>query len=151
MANYSVKMQRTASATLSLGGMNADATRPRRGEIFDLTFGSEASPAADNVFLYQLQRYTAAGTSTTVTPQPFDPADAVTESDAGENHTVDPTYTANQFLLMVPLNQRATVRWQAARDDCRLVWPATASNGIGVKTPTSTAIVITGTVHFNER
>jgi hypothetical protein len=149
MANYNVRLRRTASATLSLGAITADATRPRRGEIYDLVLGSEAAPA-DNAFLYLVQRCSAAGTSTAVTPVPIDPADAATEADAGENHTVEPTYTANLYLLTIPLNQRATFRW-IATEGGRLVYPATASNGIGIQTPTSSAVAIAGTVHFCER
>lgn len=149
MANYSVRMRRTASAALSLGVVNADATRPRRGEFYDVMFGSEAA-AADNPFLYIFQRCTAPGTSTAVTPQQLDPADITTESDAGENHTVEPTYTANAYLLTVPINQRATFRWQATEGG-RLIYPATASNGIGIQTPTSAALAISATVHYNER
>src|SRR6267142_6568903 len=111
MANYSVKMRRTASTTASLGTLSADATRPRRAEIFDVVLGCEAAPA-DNAFLYILQRCTAPGTNTGITPQPLDPADAATEFDAGELNTVEPTYTANAFMLEIALNQRATFRWQ---------------------------------------
>lgn len=150
MANYAVRMQRTASTTLSLGTIAADATRPRRGEIYELIFGSEAA-AADNPFLWTLQRFTAPGTNTALTIQPLDPADAATEADAGHINTVEPTYTANLILLSVGMNQRATFRWFASRDDNRLVYPATASNGVGIATPTSSAVVITGSVYFMER
>ena len=149
MANYAIDFHRTASAVASLGSVSADATRPRRFEIYDLLVGSEAA-AADNPFLYVLQRCTAAGTSTAVVPQAIDPADAATEMDAGENHTVEPTYTAAAILLSVPLNQRATFRW-IATEGRRLIAPATASNGIGIATPTSSAVVITVQSHVCER
>ena len=111
--------------------------------------GSEASPA-DNPFQYIVQRCTALGTSTGVTPSPLDPADAATEADAGENHTVEPTYTAGLVLLAIGLNQRATFRWVAPPGG-ELVYPATAANGIGIQTPTSSAVVITGTLYFAEQ
>lgn len=149
MAGYAVELNRTASTTASLGSITADATRPRRGKVYDILFGSEATPA-DNAFRYILQRCTAAGTSTGVTPQPLDPADAATETDAGENHTIEPTYTANAILLAVGLNQRATFRWVASPGG-ELVYPATASNGLGVQTPTSSAVTITATIHFQEQ
>jgi hypothetical protein len=149
MANYAVDYHRTASAVASLGSIAADATRPRRGEIYDILVGCEAA-AADNPFLYVLQRFTAAGTSTAVVPSALDPADAATEADAGENHTAEPTYTGVLFLLMIPLNQRATFRW-IATEGGRLVYPATASNGIGIATPTSSAVAVTATLHFCER
>jgi len=150
MAAYSVEMNRTASASLSVGNIIADATRPRRGKFYDLTFGSEAGPG-DFAFLWQIQRCTTAGTSSAVTPQALDPADAATESDAGENHTIDPTLTANAILMSEPLNQRATYRWQAVPGK-ELVYPATASNGLAVRTPTAGALVaITGRVHYEEQ
>lgn len=149
MANYALDFHRTASAAASVGSITADATRPRRFEIYDLLFGSEAA-AADNPFLYVLQRCTTAGTSTAVVPQPLDPADAATEMDAGENHSAEPTYTAAAILLEVPLNQRATFRW-IATEGGRLIAPATASNGIGIATPTSAALAVTVQAHVNER
>jgi len=149
MAKYIVQANRTASAAASLATWGADATRPRRGKFYDVIVGSEAAPA-DNAFLYIFQRCTALGTSTSVTPSQIDPADAATESDAGENHTVEPTYTANLILLALPLNQRATFRWVAPPEGS-LVYPATASNGIGVATPTSSAVAITASIYCDEQ
>jgi len=149
VANYVVQLNRTASTTASLGSVGADATRPRRGKWYDLVFGSEASPA-DNAFLYIVQRCTALGTSTAVTPSPLDPADAATESDSGENHTIEPTYTANLVLLSIALNQRATFRWVAPPGG-ELVYPATASNGLGIQTTTASAVAISATVMYAEQ
>jgi len=149
VANYAVQANRTASTSASLGSWVADATRPRRIKFYDFIFGSEASPA-DNAFLYIVQRITAAGTSTSVTPSPIDPADAATESDAGENHTIEPTYTANLVMLAIALNQRATFRWVAAPGG-EIVIPATASNGIGIQTTTASAVAISATIHGNEQ
>jgi hypothetical protein len=147
---FACDFQRTASTTATLGTMTADATRPRRLRVYDAMFGSEATPA-DAAILWTFRRCTAAGTSTGVTPQNLDPADATTEYDAGENHTIEPTYTAGAILLNVPLNQRATYRWVAAPGG-ELVMPATASNGFGIETDTiSTGTpVITATVHADE-
>lgn len=148
MAKYSLLLQRTASATLPVGSISADATRPRRGRIYDLIFGSEASPA-DNPFLWQVQRHTAAGTSTGVTPLPLDPADAATEADGGTNHTVDVTATASAFLLSISLNQRATFRWVAAPGS-EIVSPATSCAGWGFATPTASAVAVEAYVLINE-
>lgn len=149
MAKYAVQMNRTASTTLPVGSIGADATRPRRTKWYDVVMGSEASPA-DNPFLWTIQRCTALGTSTAVTPQSLDPADAATEEDAGENHTIDATQTANAILLAVPLNQRATFRWVAAPGS-ELVTPATASNGLALNTPTSSAVAVSATVLFEDQ
>jgi hypothetical protein len=149
VARYVVQLNRTASTTLPVGTVTADATRPRRIKWYDLMFGSEASPA-DNPFLWTVQRCTAAGTSTGVTPSPIDPADAATEADSGENHTIDATQTANQILLAIALNQRATFRWVAAPGS-ELTTPATASNGAALNTPTSSAVAVSATVMFEEQ
>ena len=142
--------QRTASTTASLGSMTADATRARRLRVYDIIFGSEATPA-DAAVLWTFQRCSAAGTSTGVTPQNLDPASATTEYDAGENHTIEPTYTASAILGNFALNQRATFRWVAAPGG-EWVMPATASNGFGIQTDTiSTGTpVITATVYADE-
>lgn len=149
MATYAVQLQRTASTTASLGTWVADATRPRRLKFHYIVFGSEGT-VADNPFNYQVQRCTAAGTSTAVTPQPLDPADAATESDAGQAHTVEPTYTASAILLSLSINQRATAQWYG-RPGKEIITPATASNGIGIKTPTAGAVAITATLHADEQ
>jgi hypothetical protein len=150
MAALAVDFQRTASTTATLGTMTADATRPRRLKVYDAMFGSEATPA-DAAILWTFRRCTAAGTSTGVTPTMIDPGDVATEYDAGENHTIEPTYTAGAILLNVPLNQRATFRWVAAPGG-ELVMPSTASNGFGIETDTiSTGTpVSTATVHALE-
>ena len=148
MAAYAVEFNRTASTTLSLGTVGADATRPRRGRWFMGMFSCEGA-SADNVFKYVVQWCSALGTSTGVTPTPLDPADAATESDAGENHTVDATYIAGRVVLAFALNQRAIFQWHAAPGG-ELVYPATAANGLGISTPTAAALAITATVHYRE-
>jgi hypothetical protein len=148
MPRYSAILARTASTTASVGSLVADATRARRGKIFYFLCGCEAAPA-DNPFLWQLQRITAAGTSTAVTPASLDPGDIATEADPGQNHSVEPTYTANTILLTIPLHQRNTFKWEAPPYG-ELVYPATASNGFGVKTPTATALAVTSQIHWEE-
>lgn len=150
MARYVTEMNRTASTTLSVGSVNAAAASQRRLKVYDFLFGSEATPA-DNAFLWQAQRCTTAGTGTSVTPLPLDPADAAAVSTSAENHTVDPTLTAGAILLSIALNQRASFRWVAAPGG-ELVIPATASNGIAFRTPTAGGLVaVTATVHFEEQ
>jgi hypothetical protein len=114
-----------------------------------LNIGSEATPA-DTSFLLRARRVTAAGTATAVTPSPIDLADAATEMDAGENHTVEPTYTANSEQLTVPWNQRATFQWYAPSEGA-IVIPATAAAGIGFDTPTAGAVSIRAILHVKER
>lgn len=148
MGNYAVRMRRTASLTASLGNITAPGASMRRFRIWDVVLGSEAA-AADNPFLFVFQRCTTTGTRTAVTPQPLDPADAAAVTTAGENHTAEPTYTANAILLDVAMNQRTTMRWQVDPQD-GLVVPATANNGIGIQTPTAGLVAITGSIRFRE-
>ena len=95
-----------------------------------MLLGSSATPA-DNAIQWFLQRYTAAGTSTAVTPTALDPGDPAATSTAGQNHSVEPTYTASLILFHLALNQRATHRW-IADPNGPIVIPATANNGVGL-------------------
>lgn len=147
MAKYSVAMTRLASTVASLGTITSSATT-RRTKIYDLLFGSQASPA-DNVFQYLITRCTNPGTNTAVTPAPLDPADAAALTVVGQLNTVEPTGNAPQ-LLAVELNQRATLRWVSAPGS-EIVTPATASNGVGIQTPTATAVNITLSSMFEEQ
>ena len=151
MAKYGVEINRTASTTLSVGTWCSDATTPRRQKIYELILGSEATPA-DNAFLWQAQRTTTQGTGTAVTtPPPLDSADAALLADVLENHSVDPTLTANTVTLSIALNQRATFRWVAAPGS-ELVIPATANNGYAFRTPTAGGLVaVTATILCEEQ
>lgn len=130
MGAYSVDGSQTVAATPDTTlGIAADGTTPRRQKIVEFSVGARAVPA-DNALLHTVQRFTAQGTGTAVTPQALDPADAAALADALENHTAEPTYTANAILWQIALNQRATYRWVAAPGK-EFVIPATANNGLG--------------------
>lgn len=145
---YSIDGQATNTAAKTILGLTSAATvRPK---IYDLTIGSDATPA-DMAAEYVLQRYTAAGTATAVTPQALDSGDPASLCAAGEAHTVEPTYTANAILLQFALNQRATYRWVAAPGG-EIVLPATAANGVGlaVISVSGTPVNVNATIHFEE-
>lgn len=149
MSRAAATLQRTASASASVGHVSCPGASQRRVKVFEFVFGSEGSPA-DVANLWQIQRTSAAGTSTSVTPQLLDLADAAVVTIAGQNHTVEPTYTAGAVLHTVALNQKATYRWIAA-PDCELIIPATANAGIGIKTPTAgSSVAISALVYFQE-
>ena len=113
-----------ADSTLGITG-----TAAQRLWCHFFCLSSYATPT-DNSISWILQRYTAAGTSTGVTPVALDPADPASVGVAGENHTVEPTYTAATELFDNALNQRATLQlWTAP--GAEFVCPATAANGIG--------------------
>lgn len=126
---YSIDGQDTNTAATSILGLTSASTiRPK---VYDLVLGSDATPA-DNAAEYVLQRYTAAGTVTAVTPQALDPGDPAALASAGEAHSAEPTYTANAIMLQWAQNQRATFRWVAAPEG-EIVLPATAANGVGIQ------------------
>ena len=145
---YSINGQATNTAAKTILGLTSAATvRPR---IYDFILGSDATPA-DMAAEYALQRYTAAGTATAVTPQLLDPGDPASLCSAGQAHTVEPTYTANALLLQVAVNQRATFRWVAAPGG-EIVLPATAANGVGLQviSVSGTPVNVNSTIHFEE-
>ena len=121
--------QSVASPTDSVLGLTS--TSAIRPAVYDVVFGSNATPA-DNALNWLMERYTAAGTATAVTPQALDPGDPASTATAGENHTAEPTYTAASVLLNISANQRSTQRWVASPGG-EIICPATANNGVGVE------------------
>jgi hypothetical protein len=153
MAKYAVELQDTLGSATTLGAIRCNATTVRRAKLYDLIFGSEATPA-DAAILFTATRVdaTGQGTATSVTPAPLDPADAAALTAALENYTAEPTNYATVPLLSVALNQRASFRWVAAPGG-ELVIPATANHSIGFRTPTinTGTPLATMTVHFEEQ
>lgn len=136
MPNYEVTMQRTLSASLSVGCLTAATATLRRFKVYSMTFSSEATPAEVAV-LWQAARISTAGTSTAVTPKAKDRADTASGTVAGQNHTIEPDYaTLSAVMYSNAVHQRATVRWVARDDQDMIVCPATNAEGLGVKTPT---------------
>lgn len=109
-----------------------------RPEIYDILLGAVATPA-DQAARFLAGRFTAAGTAgTSFTPVALEPADPASLAASGFAHSGEPTYTANANLLQISLNQRATFRWIAAPGS-ELRAPATAANGIGLYSLSSTS------------
>jgi adenine deaminase len=139
MARYSASgiqtLQATDDASTDATAMTIAAqSTAHRNSIYEIWFGNIGSPA-DLVSVYTVSRITAASTTaagTTVTPTAIDMADRAAQSKCLENCTTEPTYTANQELLEVPLNHRATFRWVAAPGG-ELITPATNNFGVGFK------------------
>ncbi len=132
MAVYSAIFERTASATLAVGNINAAATLPRRFRLLDIMVGSDANPPADNALKFLIERCTTKGTRTTVTPNPMDAAEAAFHGTAGENHTANGTGGADLFTI--PLNGKSTMRW-VARPGEELIAAAVADDGLQILTP----------------
>lgn len=141
--NISGNCAQGSSATLPLG--NVISTTAIRPLIYDITMGSDATPA-DNASTFAFQRSTTTGTwagagGAAITPQALDPADPAAASTANQGvASVGPTLTASAFVLQWSQNQRATFRWVAAPSS-ELKMPATASNGLSLVNRVSTASV----------
>lgn len=149
MPKYAIDGQDTNTASTTILGVDAGATA-RRVAVYDLILGSDGTPA-DNAAEYNLQRYTVDGTSTAVTPQALDGADPAALAEAGEAHSVEPTYTANAIMLNWAQNQRATFRWVAAPGG-EIIVAATSDEGVGIQviTVAGAAINTVASIHFIE-
>lgn len=129
-----------------LGITGTTAVEP---SIFFFSLGSEATPA-DNTVIWYAQRTTAAGTATSVTPQNLGPGTTASTSSAGENHTVEPTYTSNAILFRLGLNQRSAHSVVLDPEGCLTV-PATSNNGIAWYPQHASATgLMSMTMHFHE-
>jgi hypothetical protein len=109
-----------------------------RPKLYDLIIGCVATPA-DQATKFSVLRFTAAGTEGSgFTPVAIDPNDPAALADYGCGaFGVEPTYTANSNVLQISMNQRATIRWVAAPGG-ELMAPATAANGLGVRSISGT-------------
>jgi hypothetical protein len=128
MRSYFFKAANANGAAKTHSGLANNASATKRLAVFGLEMFSSAT--ADNACQVDYQRFTAAGTSTAVTIFPRDPADGTNTAAGGHNHTVEPTYTANAFLLSLGGHQRGTFVW-FAQPGAELVVPVTNSNGVG--------------------
>lgn len=122
----------TASATLPM--MTLIGSTSVRSKIYAFELSSDATPA-DHAAKYALQRCTTTGTAgSNPTAQYIDPADSsvAAQSTCGlAIFSVGPTLTANAFVWLAGLNQRATFHYQCAPGK-EFVIPATANNGFAL-------------------
>jgi len=148
MARYSFSATGTATTTTDILSIITAAASPRRFNIYDLMFGSSASPA-DNAFLWTVNRRTGAATAgSAVTGQTLDASDTIASTLVGNSLPTSNGAGAG-IILSVPLNQRATFRWVAAPGS-EIVASNATSNGWGIATPTSSAVSITTTALVTE-
>jgi hypothetical protein len=143
--------QSTVSSSFKTG-LTVIASTSTRGAIYFFNLGTTGT-AADGVLEWRASRFTAAGTTTSVTPVALDPADPAALLSAGSNATGEPTYTGATSLFDQGLNQRATYTWIAVPGG-ELLIPATSANGIGFAMLSTVSPAYTGvgnlTVHHYE-
>jgi hypothetical protein len=111
------------------------ATTLRRGWLYEFEIGADAVPnSTDCPIIYNIMVQTAAGTITSVTPNPVDVGggDAAALLNYGANATVEGTYTASSSLFYLGLNQRASQK-QIFRDEkSSLIIPAVNLKGLAM-------------------
>ena len=125
---YTAVGTQTAASKTALTLISTAAVRPR---ICEFTLSNLGLVSTDQSYEIQLKRFTAAGTTTAVTPASTDSGDPAATFTAGSNATVEPTYTSNTTLRDLAVNPRSTFRWVAYDQRSELIMPATAANGIG--------------------
>lgn len=137
----------STSYKTQLSGLAQTATL-RRGRIVEIAIGPVSNPVAQDCnIIYAVQKQTATGTATTVTPIAMNPQEAgsdtpVAGSAWAANYTAEGTY-ANRIWTKF-LNQHSGFIWYSP-DDMGLPWPATNNNGLACMAKGATSDY-TGTV-----
>lgn len=138
-----------ASKTILTIGNPASGTL-RRPKLYEVHLSSRDTPV-DQAINFDVRRCTALGTSTAVTPAPFDSNDPASVTVSGENHTVEPTYTSATEFFDESINLKNTFIWKTA-PEWGIVVPGTASNGLGLEilAISSGTPNVEGVMHFDE-
>ena len=118
--------------------------------IYELIFGTNGAPA-DNYIEWDISRQTAAGTATTVTPNPVNPYDASADTLAAANATAEGTITVASSIFYLGLNQRASFRWAEANPARMLIAPPVNLAGLAIRARSGAYTgTVTLTVKFME-
>ena len=100
-----------------------------RPKINAIVMSSSSAPN-DYSAHFHFQRFSADGTGTAKTPQKMDFDGAAAVATSKQAYSAEPTYTANEILLNIAHNLRATVQWIAV-PGYEFIVPALAGDGIG--------------------
>lgn len=151
MAQYSINnrlagsQQNLSSSFKTIVALTAATASLRRAWIYEVEVGADGAPnATDCAIVYDWSRQTAAGTSTSATPNPLDTADTAAGTVGTVNFTAEGTITSASSLMSLALNQRNSQRWIARDDKSALIIPATNLAGIACRalSPTYTSTVV---------
>lgn len=100
-----------------------------RAKIHYLTVSVGGTPVSDNVLQWLIQRFTADGTGTAVTPTLIDSGAPAAQLSAKQGYTAEPTYSTTLFDVAV--HQRSLWQWNSAPGK-EIVIPAASGNGVGI-------------------
>ncbi len=129
---------------------NSPAAPVTRGEVFYFS-ASAGGTMADQLQRVQLQRTTVTGTEGAgVTPAAFNDVTLAGSFDAGEDHSVEPTFTAATELWEEDVHVRALAQIQL-QPDGHFLMPATQFGGVGCRSFSATyGGSAHATIHFME-
>jgi hypothetical protein len=127
---YTAPADQTIAASPGATLVGVTASTLLRARLVELWAAVEGTPA-DQIIRWLVRRYTAAGTSSAVTPGEEDLDGPPAQLSAGSNHTVEPTY-AGTALLDIPVHLRNQLLWRARDPQKGWLIPATAASGIGL-------------------
>lgn len=152
MSNRYAATGANAAVTSSyITGLDLVGGATSRPEIYYFTASAGAGTLADQSVRVCLMDHTTANTGTTVTPTRLDPAAVSAIATAQENVTSEGTYTAGSEKFDQAIHLRSQAYWWASDPTANLIVPATANNGIGVRTKQASgsyAGAYDQTVHF---
>jgi len=123
--------QEAADSKSMLGLESATTIKPSIKYVWVGMEGEETAAATFNTL--EINRFTGAGSNTTVVPILIDPDDPGTpKSSGGSNHTSEPTKTAGAVVLRFSYasSLNPTFQWYNPPGCNGLIAPATASNGL---------------------
>lgn len=126
----------TASTTVPMFALTTGATK--RVKVYHLFIGCDAAPA-NQASKLQFSRSSAAGTpSTSITPNPLDPAAGASLATFATAWSGNPTIMSASQLGNFPLNQQATIQWMVD-PKMGITIPVTSGAGLALMSVTTTA------------
>lgn len=129
----------TAFKTIVYTVAATGATTLRRGWWDEIDVGQDGAPnATDCTIVWSIDRTTADGTGTAITPAPNETNDAAALLTNKANYTAEPTVTSATTLLPLALNQRQNARWKVFDLAQALVIPATNLAGLVMRAKSAT-------------
>lgn len=133
---YGINAAVTNTANTALMNSNNAGATIKHAWV-DIVLGGGAVTPADNSARVQIARTSSAGSTptATLTPNPLDPSDGVSTTQAF-NGTYSTAPSIGVILMVLPINQRVTVRWMAMPGE-ELISAAAANNGLELFVPTS--------------
>jgi len=135
MASFRGVHRTPAGSNLTILALESNASVV--GKLDQLIIGSDSTPADIATRLDVLRHTTAGAAGTAVVEKPDDPQSSAPACNLRGGTMTEPTYEAD-FLLEIPLNQRATYTWNAnPGKELRTV--VGTANGLGLRSVSSGA------------